>query len=432
MRLSPWLPLAVLSAALCGAATRPHYGGTLRVEMRAATPDNDPLASLAFETLVRLDPSGTPQPCLALSWQHDAASRRWQFQLRPGVRFQDGSPLNAAAVVSSLEGALPDMAVAANGETITVRADHPVPDLLLSLAHDARIMGHDALGTGPFRLTAFEPGRHVAFAANEDYWGGRPFLDAIDIQLGRALRDQFADLELGKTDVSELAPADVRRASAHGRTVWTSAAVKLMALRCAADARLCEALGLSIDRAAMHTVLLQKQGEISAALLPEWISGYAFAFPTTPDLARARALAAALPAAARSVSLSYDPAIPAARALADRIAVNARDAGLMLQISAQNAQAALRLVEIPLPSLSPARALTALATALGLEAPAAASTVAALYESERKLLDGDRVIPLFYLPDQYGVAARVRGDAPPVTRAGEWQFENVWLAGTAP
>jgi len=104
-----------------------------------------------------------------------------------------------------------------------------------------------------------------------------------------------------------------------------------------------------------------------------------------------------------------------------------------VQVSAQNAQAALRLAEIRLPSVSPARALTALAAALKLETPATAFTVAALYDAERKLLDGDRVIPLFYVPDEYGAAARVRVYAPPpVTRAGEWRFENVWLAGAAP
>src|ERR1019366_745581 len=48
-------------------------------------------------------------------------------------------------------------------------------DLLLELAHNGW------LGTGPFRVTALDPGRRATFAANEDYWGGRPFLDAIDV-----------------------------------------------------------------------------------------------------------------------------------------------------------------------------------------------------------------------------------------------------------
>jgi peptide/nickel transport system substrate-binding protein len=442
MRLSAWLPLAALSAlAVAGAATRPHYGGTLRVEMRAApavldpaAADAVPLATLAFETLVRLDEAGAPQPCLALSWQHDAAAKRWQFTLRPGVKLHDGSPLTAAAVAASLQTTLPGATVAATGDAvIAIHANRPMPDLLLDLAHNGW------LGTGPFRLTAFEPGRRATFVANEDYWGGRPFLDAIDVQLGRSLRDQLADLELGKADVVEIGPADLRRASAHGRTVWSSAVVSLIALvfAPAPDRRLRESLALSIDRAAMHAVLLQKQGEPTAALLPQWISGYAFAFPTAPDLARARELANALPSATRTLTLTYDPSMRVARSLAERVAVNARDAGLAVEVSPQNPHADVRLVEVRLASLDPAQALAGLAAALGLQDAAApaesASSPAALYESERKLLEGCRAIPLFQLPLLYGTASRVRvHTSPAITRLGDWRFDNIWLAGTAP
>src|ERR1017187_8636667 len=430
MRLSAWLPLAVLSAlAVSGAATRPHYGGTLRVEMRAApaaldpaAPDATPLRSLVFETLVRLDVADAPQSCLALSWQHDATARRWQFNLRPGVKFHDGSQLTARAVGEP-------------ADAVPIRANHPLPDLLLDLAHNGW------LGTGPFRVTALDPGRRATFAANEDYWGGRPFLDAIDVQLGRGLRDQLADLELGKADVVEVGPTDLHRASEHGRTVWSSAPVSLIALAFAPalDPRLREALALSIDRAAMYTVLLQKQGEVSAALLPQWISGYAFAFPTAPDLPRARALANALPPTARTLTLTYDPSMRAARSLAERVAVNARDAGLTVQVSTQNPRADVRLVEVHLRSLDPARALAGIAAALGLQEHAEpahaadAASPAALYESERKLLEGFRAIPLFQLPILYGAASRVRVYAPPsITRLGDWRFDNVWLFGTAP
>jgi peptide/nickel transport system substrate-binding protein len=82
-------------------------------------------------------------------------------------------------------------------------------------------------GHRPFPPGAFEPGHRATFAANEDYWGGRPFLDAIDVQLGRGLRDQLADLELGKADVVEVAPTDLRRVLQGGtgfsRSVWSSA-----------------------------------------------------------------------------------------------------------------------------------------------------------------------------------------------------------------
>jgi peptide/nickel transport system substrate-binding protein len=403
-------------------------------------PDAAPLASLVFENLVRLDATNTPQPCLAVSWQHDAPAKHWQFNLRPGVSFQDGSPLTAAIVAAALQTALPAATVAATGEAVTIRANHPLPDLLLELAYNGLVFARNAaggwVGTGPFRPTAFEAGRHVTFAANEAYWGGRPFLDSIEVQLGRGLRDQLADLELGKADVVEVSPTDLRRASDRGRTIWSSAATSLIALVFAPvrgdDPRLREALALSIDRAAMHTVLLQKQGEPTAALLPQWISGYAFAFPAAPDLGRARALANALPPAARALTLTYDPATRTTRSLAERVAVNARDAGLAVQVSPQNPRADARMVEVQLSSLNPDRALAALATALGLEAPAASASPQTLYESERKLLDGFRVIPLFQLPMLYAASTRVRVYGPPIAKLGEWRFDDIWLSVTAP
>ena len=450
MRPSAWLPLAVLSALgfVCGGATRPHYGGTLRVEIHAApasldpaVPDAAPLASLVFEPLVRLDAAGVPQPCLAASWQHDASAKRWQFNLRPGVKFHDGLPLVSSAVVASLQPVLPGVSIAAGSDAVIIRADHPMPDLALDLARNGLVFArNDAdglVGTGPFRLSSWEPGRRATLAANDDYWGGRPFLDAIEVRMGRPLRDQFVDLEIGKTDVTELGPAELRRTTERGRTVWSSAPVYLVALMFARgrapDPRVRQALALSIDRAAMHNVLLQRQGDISAALLPQWLSGYAFAFPAAPDLARARALTAPLPPQTRTLALTFDPAIAAARSLAERVAVNARDAGLTVQVSPQNPQTDLRLIQIHLTSLDSERALAAVAAALGLDPPPEASSPEALYEAERKLLDGWRVIPLFYLPELYAAANRVRVFVPPpVTRLGDWRFENVWLSGTAP
>ena len=445
MRHSAWLLFAVLSAhaGLCGAATRPRYGGTLRVEMRAAATQLEPgapIASLVFEPLVRIDSSGAPQPCLAVSWQHDASAKRWQLDLRPGVKFHDGFLLVPGAVVASLEEALPGRSVSAAADTVIVRADRPQPGLLYELAHNAPIFAHNAegalVGTGPFRAAAWEPGRQAVFTANEDYWGGRPFLDRIEVRMGRSLRDQLVDLEVNRADFVELGPAEVRRATERGLITWSTAPLGLAGLVFAPgrgeDPRLRQALALSIDRAAMHSVLLQKQGEISAALLPEWLSGYAFAFSAAPDLVRARELANGLPTQARALALSYDPGMPAARPLAERVAVNARDAGLAIQVAPQNSQADVRLALVDVPSLDAGRALAGLAAALGLEAPAIAGTSAALYEAERKLLETFRVIPLFYLPAFYGASARVHASEPPLERLGEWQFENIWLAGSAP
>jgi Bacterial extracellular solute-binding proteins, family 5 Middle len=278
-----------------------------------------------------------------------------------------------------------------------------------------------------FSITQWQAGGRAVYTADENAPGGRPFLDTVDIQMGRPLREQGFDLELGKADIVQLDPAEARRS---GHRVWSSSPVRLLAVVFSphiADTRVREALALAVDRGAIHNVLLQRQGEITAALLPQWLSGWAFVFPAAQDVARARSLVAALPAASRSFTLAA--ADPANRRIADRIALNARDAGLVVTSGATNADA--RLIEVRITSADPARALAGIAAALALPEPPRADSPEALYTAERALLEGFRVIPLFYLPDVYGVGPRVRG-GPGITPLGEWRFENLWLENARP
>ncbi|MCU1234675.1 MAG: extracellular solute-binding protein family 5 [Candidatus Solibacter sp.] len=278
-----------------------------------------------------------------------------------------------------------------------------------------------------FTISRWEAGRRAVYEADDNAAGGRPFLDAVEIVMGRSLREQLNDLELGRADVVELGPAELRRLPA-GRRVWSSSPVRVLALVFAPrfdDARVREALALAVDRSAIHGVLLQRQGEISGALLPQWLSGYAFLFPTAADLGRARQLAAG----ARPLSLGVSD--PAMRPIAERIALNARDAMLRVTVTAQPENADVRLVELRITSSDPAKALAALASSLGLPEPNHVDTPEQTYAAERALLEGYRVIPLIHLPDVYGVAPHVKG-GPGVTPLGEWRFENLWLEGARP
>jgi ABC-type transport system substrate-binding protein len=277
-----------------------------------------------------------------------------------------------------------------------------------------------------FVLASWEAGRRAVYTADENAAGGRPYLDSIEIQMGRPLRDQSTDLELGKADVVELGPNELRRQIA-GRKVWSSSPVRLMALVFGPrveDPRVREALALAVDCGAIYGVLLQRQGEISGALLPQWLSGDAFLFAPAFDGARARGLVAALAAPARTISLAVTDA--ALRPIADRIALNARDVGLVVPVTAQSGNAGVRLVEVRIASSDPARLLAETAAELGLPEPARADTPEALYNAERALLDGFRVIPLFHLPLVFGAGPRVKG-GPGITRLGEWHFENLWV-----
>jgi ABC-type transport system substrate-binding protein len=277
-----------------------------------------------------------------------------------------------------------------------------------------------------FVVGTWEAGRRVVFTADDNAPGGRPFLDAVEIQMGRSLRDQSADLELGKADIVELGPAEMRRQAA-SRRIWQTSPVRLMALAFGpriADVRLREALALSVDRTAIHSVLLQRQGDISGALLPQWITGYAFAFSDAADIAKAQALVNGTAVSDRTITLAVDD--PANRAIADRIQLNARDAHLAVSIVPSTGNADVRLIETRIPFADAPHALASVAAAFGLNEPPAARTPEEQFAAERALLDGYRVIPLFHLPDVYGAGRRVQG-GPPMTPLGEWRFDSLWL-----
>lgn len=448
--VSRWLASVslLLLALAAAAATRPHYGGTLRIEIRAAPATLDPaggepsdprLISLLFDTLVVLDESAAPQPQLARGWQSRNDGRKWQFPLRPDVKLHDGSALTPAQVAASLKTANPGWRVTALDDAVALDFDAPQPHLLAELArpHNTIVVrGAEGrlLGTGPYRLAEWQPGRRAVLNANDEYWGGRPFLDPVQIEMGRSYRDQLMDLDLGRADVIELSPDQVRRAMQDGRHVETSAPVELIALEFASrrwgagDAPLRQAIALSIDRAAINNVLLQRQGEPTGALLPQWLSGWAFLFPAAADLARAKELR---PANAAPLALLYDASDPLARVVAERLAVNARDAGILIQVAANTARAPApdaRILRLRINSCDPAAALASLAPALdsaALPQILGAASPEALYAAERSLVDDFRLVPLVHLPEVYALGARVRNWDEP--RAGGWPLNAVWL-----
>jgi len=403
MRRIAWRLLAAASLlAVASAATRPHYGGTLRVQTRERSAPRD----LVFDPLVTFNDSAKPQPALAIVWKHDADFKRWEFQLRPRVKFHDGTLLTGSIAAAALES----LGAIASGDTVVIRSDVAAPNLLQKLSAlsiSKRTADGALVGTGPFR-----PGTGTVFQANEDYWGGRPYLDAVEIEMGRSLRDQALDFDLNKADVVELGVGDTRRASQGGKRLWTSVPVTLIALvfNTSVEERLREAIAFSIDRTAIHTVLLQRQGVPAGSILPQWLSGYAFLFPSARDLDRARQLASAAP-----VTIGYDPADATARLIAERIAVNAREAGLVVHPTAA-AQTAGRIVRVNVSTPDPMQALTSLDGVHSDGFP---------FDVEREIIRSHRIIPLFHLPEIYGLGPRVRGFAP--SRWGEWKLDSVWL-----
>ena len=450
--------------------------------MEAAT--NEKLAGLIFDRLVLLDNYGRFQPQLATEWIHDAAFKRWQFAIRAGVRFSDGSVLTAEDVEAALQPLLPNgQQITASGSSVVIQSAVDMPDLLEELGSGRFFVYRvqpDAtlLGTGPFFVSESResvksadksdsapseapntpPARsegkpsHLRFRANEETWSGRPFLDAIDVTLGVPPLRQLFDLQLGKADLVEISPDLMRRAMQDNLRVWSSAPVILYSLRfdealpAAVGAQLREAVSLSLDRQTMASVLLQKQAEPAAALLPQWLSGYAFLFTMETNIARAREIRAALPANAAGgrepLRLRVDAAGDLPKLLGERVAINVRQAAIPVQVvsrtalhsasttaSSTDATAGLQLFAWHYSTLSPRLELESFASALHLGDPSkgvmSSTDPEQLYAREKRLLDERRVLPLVALPEYVGVGQNVRDWMP--ARWGEWHLADVWL-----
>jgi peptide/nickel transport system substrate-binding protein len=437
----------VLLSSAAPASTRPRYGGTLRVAIREAPTSLDPVDSgqlgtvalssisrLIFDTLVTLDARGQAQPGLSSTWRADAGDQRWQFMVRRGVSFHDGTAVTSDSVAASLRVANPNWKVFSAGDAVVIECEAPTSNLAAVLALPlygiAKRSTGKLSGSGPFAIGSWDPGKKLTLTARDDYWGGRAFLDSIEIEMGNSFRDQMIALDLGKADIVEVAPEQARRALSEGRRLENAAPAEWMALAFSRDrqspeeGQLRQVLSLGIDRAAMNDVLLQGGGVPTATFLPDWMTGYAFLFPAAADLQRARQLRSEV-RTAPSWTLGYDASDSLARVIAERIALNARDAGLTLQTTT-NATADLRLVRLALPSLDARVSLNEFAGRLGLPRPSFdADPATSLYAAESVLLQSQRVIPLLHLRTAVALSATVKGwhEDPD----GGWHLENVWL-----
>src|SRR5271154_4226401 len=494
------------ASGFTAAATVPRYGGTLVVELHAPSLVLDPVkwkigapeyaesaqvASVVFDRLLTLDRFGRFQPALATEWSHDAGWRRWQFSLRSGVLLSDGSPLGTADVAAALqellaEGSPGKVVVTATGMHVVVQFPSAVPDLLEQLASQRyfifrRMADGALLGTGPFFVKEFTPAAsgttitRYRLAANEHCWAGRPFVDALDVNVGVPVLRQLFDLQLGKADVVQISPDLVRRAAQENLRVWASAPVLLYALQLGADAPgkggaaqpatakagVGEALSLALDRATLANVLLQREAEPAASFLPQWLSGYAFVFSSAftmennvarakeisgPLFAGASGTAAASPAPLR---LHVDASGDLAKLIAERVAINARQAGIPVQVQPHSltrdvasgaatggeknaATAGLRLISWHYSSLSERAELDAMVATLQLEKTADAKErtvedAEQLYTRERRLIAERELIPLVVIPEYIGLGVEVRDWMP--ERWGEWHLADVWLDG---
>jgi peptide/nickel transport system substrate-binding protein len=254
-RLAGLVAAALIALAGYGTAQAQNRGGSVTLGVEQDIPGFDPLivgvydtgaraaSTLIFNTLTRLDDDGKTIPNLALSWSVSADQKDWTFKLRPGVKFQDGTPFNAEAVAFNFRRMLdPDnhcrcaayltgirKVEVVDDLTITFRGRYPsvnAPALfavyaVTTVIHSPtaiKTMGeaynHHPVGTGPFRVKSWNTGDALVLERNPDYWEeGHPYLDQVIVKPLPDPTARFAALESGDVDIIwHDIPADILKA----------------------------------------------------------------------------------------------------------------------------------------------------------------------------------------------------------------------------
>lgn len=231
---------ACAPAASGGAApAAPKSGGTLTIgtstdvltlDMANYRSGQDWLVgSLIFDPLLTWGSDGQPHPALAESWKK-VDDRTYQFTLRKGVKFTDGTPFTAAAVKRQFERAaqgnfgksyyfMIDAIVADNDTTATFKLKSPYAAFINNLSIQSGgvlsptavdkygdSVGRNPVGTGPFKLSEWVAGDRITLERNPDYWGPKPKLDKIVIKYIGDESTRMAALEAGELDVIQNAP----------------------------------------------------------------------------------------------------------------------------------------------------------------------------------------------------------------------------------
>jgi len=128
------------------------------------------------------------------------------------------------------------------------------------------------------------------------------------------------------------------------------------------------------------------------------------------------------------LTLSADAGDALGRLIAERVALNAREVGLQIQVVSAippGATADLRLARIVLVSPDPGVALRDVGKIVGANVQVGGSSPQDVYVAEKKLIEDGGLIPLFHLPLATLAGERVRNF--PVERLEAWPIEEVWL-----
>lgn len=298
---------AVASSTVAACSGSPSSSGkagdTLRIAISAAPPTLDPAKAdvsagypdnLAYEPLIVQASDGTLKPGLATSWSFtDDRNTALRLQLRPGVKFSDGSALTAQTVVDFFtyftKAAGPNSALltgakfAATGPlAVTITLPTPNPDFVTQLTQHSMLsqvisssglrdpvkLGTQTFGAGPYRLDTAQTvtGDHYTYVPNPNFYDqARVYWKRVVIRVITNPQTILNALKTGEIDFAQADdPSTIPAAQQAGLTVTSTPVLwnginlldrKGMVSKPLADVRVRQALNYATDRAAISKAI---------------------------------------------------------------------------------------------------------------------------------------------------------------------------------
>lgn len=286
----------------------PKQGGALRMSLDSGITSLNPLKArhyqeyvmteLLYSGLTRIRPDMVVEPDLAASWSASPDLLQWTFELRPDLKFSDGTPLRAADVVASLKAVMDPKTAspagvqfkvvssieAAGDLAVRIVLSTPFADLPVLLGHQcAKVvpehiatgtldqLNAQALGSGPFKLSSFDSDRLIVVERNPHYYDpARPYLDRIELPVYPDTTAEISALISGDTDMMSRANAsDISRLTAAPGVEAThvmSGQFLNIVMRCDTepftDPRVRKALALTLDREQVVAYIAQNYATV--------------------------------------------------------------------------------------------------------------------------------------------------------------------------
>jgi len=286
---------------------------------------NNSIAEQLFDSLVRRDARQRLTPGLAESWR-SVDDLTWEFRLRKGVKFHDGSDFTAEDVVFTLDrpatikgpGGFTVYTRPITGKivvdpyTIRLKTAAPYPNMPIDMSGLVVVSsraakgagtedfnsGKAAVGTGPFKFVRYAKGDRVELARNDAYWGAKPAWEKATFRLITSDPSRIAALLAGDVQMIEIVPtADYAKlkgnkdisifVTASNRMIHlhldsnrdrspfvTDKAGKPLEKNPLKDARVRHAISKAINRAAIVERVMEGLAIPAGQLVPEGFFGY--------------------------------------------------------------------------------------------------------------------------------------------------------------